>query len=166
MTRDNQSRNIDEEFKCPSSRLNTYGMRIEETMLSSSLDQQKVFKRSISKSEVGSSLNKNKARKTLRSLRDYRRNTNNYSSNYLFSTPNKDKKLRRGFKVDLNKSLNITADTTMSMNGMGVYMNVIRESQDLTLKKEKLALQKSRILGMSFENFGTKDMAQINNFIR
>ena len=66
-------------------------------------------------------------------------------------------------KFDLTKSLNMTAevigDTTMSMNGMGVYMNVIRESTDITLKKEKLAEQKSRILGMSFDNFGSKDMA-------
>lgn len=59
-----------------------------------------------------------------------------------------------------------TADTSLSMNGMGVYMNVIRESQDITMKKEKLAEQKSRIMGMSFDNFGSRDMAQLNNFIR
>ena len=67
----------------------------------------------------------------------------------------------------MTKSLNLhTADTTLSMNGMGVYMNVIRESQDITMKKEKLAEQKSRILGMSFENFGSRDMAQLNNFMK
>ena len=49
---------------------------------------------------------------------------------------------------------------------MGVYMNVIRESQDLILRKEKLAEQKNKILNMSFENFGSRDMAQLNNFIR
>lgn len=70
-------------------------------------------------------------------------------------------------KIDLTKSLNFnTADTSLSMNGMGVYMNVIRESQDISMKKEKLAEQKSRILGMSFDNFGTRDMTQLNNFIR
>ena len=77
----------------------------------------------------------------LRSIRDFRRNNNNYSSNKVFktSTPLTEKRLRKGIKVDLNKSLNITADTTMSLNGMGVYMNVIRESKDITMKKERLA---------------------------
>jgi hypothetical protein len=40
--------------------------------------------------------------------------------------------------MDLTRSLNIS-DTTMSMNGNGVYMNVIRESQDIALKKEQMA---------------------------
>jgi hypothetical protein len=53
----------------------------------------------------------------------------------------------------------------MSMNGNGVYMNVIRESQDITNRKEMLANQKSKILGMTFENFGSNDMAQLNEFI-
>jgi hypothetical protein len=88
----------------------------------------------------------------LKQIRDSRRNTNNYSScNYLFQTtsPNhadsnekskKQKKLNKGFsnKVDLTKSLNLTADTHMNMNGMGVYMNVIRESENVSKKKEML----------------------------
>jgi hypothetical protein len=56
------------------------------------------------------------------------------------ATPEKPRKLKK--KVDLTKSLNMnmnTADTSLSMNGMGVYMNVIRESQDISMKKEKLA---------------------------
>jgi len=56
------------------------------------------------------------------------------------ATQEKPRKLKK--KVDLTKSLNMnmnTADTSLSMNGMGVYMNVIRESQDISMKKEKLA---------------------------
>jgi hypothetical protein len=69
---------------------------------------------------------KNRVQKKLRSIRDTRRSTNNQSSNlFLTQTPEKPKKLKK--KVDLARSLNL-ADTTMSMNGMGVYMNVIRES--------------------------------------
>jgi len=53
----------------------------------------------------------------------------------------------------------------MNMNGMGVYMNVIRDSHNVSNKKEMLSKQKRMILGMSFENFKSKDMAQLNNFI-
>jgi hypothetical protein len=53
----------------------------------------------------------------------------------------------------------------MNMNSMRVYMNVIRESQDVSAKKEMLSKQKRMILGMSFENFKSRDMAQLNNFI-
>jgi hypothetical protein len=57
--------------------------------------------------------------------------------------------------VDLSKSLSyasqhIAADTSMNMNGMGVYMNVIRESEDISKKKEMLSKQKNMIMGMSF----------------
>ena len=38
------------------------------------------------------------------------------------------------------KAIDGAADVTMALNGQGVYMNVIRESQNTTLKKEKLAM--------------------------
>ena len=57
------------------------------------------------------------------------------------------------------------ADVNMSMNGMGVYMNVIRESQDVTAKKEQLQKQRRLIMGLSFENFKNRDLKQLNNFI-
>jgi len=59
----------------------------------------------------------------------------------------------------------LMGDVNMNMNGMGVYMNVIRESHDVSAKKEMLSKQKRMILGMSFENFKSKDMKHLNNFI-
>ena len=153
----------------PKGRYETYGAA-NETVTSNLLSQKDSLNntqnvRSISRSENNPSFQR-RAQKNLKSIRDTRRSTKNYSSTYLFQgTPEKARKLKK--KVDLTKSLNMnTADTSLSMNGMGVYMNVIRESQDISMKKEKLAEQKSRILGMSFDNFGTRDMAQLNNFMR
>jgi len=37
------------------------------------------------------------------------------------------------------KAIEGSADVTMALNGQGVYMNVIRESQQTSMKKEKLA---------------------------
>ena len=47
-------------------------------------------------------------------------------------------------KVDLSSSINkanngMMADVNMNMNGMGVYMNVIRDSQKVSAKKELLS---------------------------
>lgn len=127
-------------------------------------------------------------KKTLRQLRETRRNTNNYSScNNLFKTTSpqfeaqerldytqimKQKKVKKSFskKVDLSNSKapssqGMMADVNMSMNGMGVYMNVIRESQDVIAKKEQLQKQRRLIMGLSFENFKSRDLKQLNNFI-
>lgn len=63
------------------------------------------------------------------------------------------------------KAIDGAADVTMALNGQGVYMNVIRESQQTSMKKEKLAAQKQKIMGMSFDGLKRGDMTRLNNFI-
>ena len=63
------------------------------------------------------------------------------------------------------KAIDAGADVGMTMNGQGVYMNVIRESQQTAMKKEKLAAQKQKIMGMSFDGLKRGDITRLNNFI-
>ena len=63
------------------------------------------------------------------------------------------------------KGIKEAADVTMALNGQGVYMNVIRESQQTSMKKEKLAAQKQKIMGMSFDGLKRGDITRLNNFI-
>ena len=66
----------------------------------------------------------------------------------------------------MNKAMSSSKNSTAPKSTVNAnYMQVIRDSQKVQNEREKLAVQKSKILGLSFDKIKHRDMEKLNDFI-